>query len=342
MKDCLVTSARALVTFAMVAFTLASATLNAHAQRDESGATQEQRNEPTIVRFASGDHALKIPLEIDNRIILLRVQVNDSKPLRLIFDTGASITLLNSKRAAELGLKSSEQASGEATGGRITASIIRGVSLKVAGVQISNQPIGTMDFPVVPGFEFDGVIGYHFINQFVVEIDYQKKSMNLYSPRTFRYSGKGEIVPLSFAGGRKTPLVITKLTVEGRGPIEANVELDTGSDGTLLVNSPAVKKHSLLAAMPEAVQSQARGAGGQQQRVVGPIKAIQLGSFTFDNVPVALSLDTRGAGAQESNDGALGGELLRRFKLIIDYSKQRLILERNSSFSEPYDLSDGE
>jgi hypothetical protein len=216
------------------------------------------------------------------------------------------------------------------------------VSLKVAGVQVSNQPVGAMNFPAVPGFEFDGVIGYHFINQFVLEIDYQQKVMNLYSPRTYRYSGNGEIVPLSFAGGRKTPLVLAKIIVEGRGPVEASVELDTGSDGTLLINSPAVKKHNLLAAMPEAVQSQARGAGGQQQRVVGPIKAIQLGSFIFDKPPVALSLDTRGAGALEQNDGALGGELLRRFKLIIDYSRQRMILERNSSFNEPYDLGDGE
>jgi hypothetical protein len=343
LKDYILMTMRALPgSFATSALVLLSASLNAHPHELKSSATPEQNDNITVVRFDSGDKALKIPLEIDNKIILVRMQVNNSKPLKFIFDTGASITFLSSKRVADLGLKSSGEASGEATGGRITASIIRGVSLKVPGAEVSNQPVAAMDIPTTPGFEFDGVIGYHFINQFVVEIDYQTKTMNLYSPRTYRYSGKGETVPLSFAGGRKTPLVITNLIVEGRAPVAANVELDTGFDGTLLVNSPAVKKHNLLAAMPEAVRSTARGAGGEQQRVVGPIKAIQLGHFTFDKPPVVLSLDTKGGGALEENDGALGGELLRRFKLIIDYSRQRMILEPNSSFKEPYDLGEGE
>jgi len=342
LKEHILMTMRALTgLFAISMLVLLSASLNAYPHKLKS-TTLEQNDDVTVVRFDSGDKALKIPLEIDNKIILVRMQVNNSKPLKFIFDTGASITFLSSKRVTELGLKSSGQASGEATGGSITTSIIRGVSLKVPGAEVSNQIIAAMDFPTIPGFEYDGIIGYHFINQFVVEIDYQKKVMNLYSPRTFRYSGKGETVPISFAGGRKTPLVITKVMVEGRAPIEAKVELDTGADGTVMLNSPAVRKHNLLAAMPAAVQQSARGAGGEQQRVIGPVKAIQLGTFTFEKPPIALSLDTQGGGAMDENEGLVGGELLRRFKLIIDYSRQRIILERNSSFNEPYDLGEGE
>jgi len=267
----------------------------------------------------------------------VRCRVNNSEPLKFLFDTGASISTLSARRAAELGLKSSGQASGEATGGPITTSIIRGVSLSIGEARVSNQMLASMDFPTGGGFEFDGIIGYHFINQFVVEIDYQQKIMNLYDPQSYRYAGKGEVIPLDLAG-RKTPLVRAKISPEGRPPIELRFELDTGADGTIVVNSPTVKKYGLLSAMPESVQSKARGAGGEQDRVLGPVKSIQLGSFIFDKPPIALSLDTRGGGALAENDGALGGELLRRFKVIIDYSRQRMILERNSSFNEPYDI----
>src|SRR5207244_1056724 len=66
-----------------------------------------QKSQPPVTktRFDLGNSALRIPLEIDNNIILLRVNVNGSKPLKFIFDTGASISCISSKRAAELGLK---------------------------------------------------------------------------------------------------------------------------------------------------------------------------------------------------------------------------------------------
>src|SRR5687767_7921045 len=136
----------------------------------------------------------------------MQVGVNNSRPLRFIFDTGASHTILHSRRGAELGLKpAGEELSGNATGGTIRGRMTSGVSLKVAGAEVSNQQVGLVDFPVPPGFEFDGVIGYDFINDFVVEIDYLKKVMNLYDPRTYSYRGRGEVIPLLLAD-RRTPL----------------------------------------------------------------------------------------------------------------------------------------
>src|ERR1700694_918179 len=36
-------------------------------------------------------------------------------------------------------------------------------------------------------------------------------------------------------------------------------------------------------------------------------------------------------------DGVIGSEILRRFKVIFDYSRQRMILEPNRYFSESYE-----
>src|ERR1044071_2785897 len=78
----------------------------------------------TKARFDSGNSALRIPLEIDNNLILVRVNVNGSKGLKFIFDTGASISAISSGRAAEFGLKSQGQFTGDATGGRIQGDTI--------------------------------------------------------------------------------------------------------------------------------------------------------------------------------------------------------------------------
>lgn len=324
---------------ALIVWVLAiSLPLNVIAQQRRRGAVarKAQKRVPTV-RFDSGNSALKIPLEIDNNIILMLVRVNNSKPLRLIFDTGATHSVINSQRTAELGLKTQGQASGKGTGGAIQVTFVKDVSLSVPGAEVSNQTIASMSFATPPGFEFDGAIGYDFINQFVVEIDYQNKTMNLYNPSTFAYSGRGEVIPLSLKG-RRTPLVHTKIILEGRAPVEAALEVDTGADGTFVINSPFVKKQSLLASITKTVQGSEVGAGGEQHLLVGRVKAVQLGRLIIENPTVGLSLDAEGSGASEENDGLIGGEIFRRFKVIIDYSRKRMILEPNNDFNDPYEV----
>lgn len=309
---------------------------NAQQPRKGTSAPKSQQAVPAV-RFNSGKSALKIPLDIDNSIIRMQVRVNDSKPLKFIFDTGASISAISSQRAAELGLKTQGQVHGNATGGTIQASFTKNVSLSVQGAEVSNLLIASFPFNTPPGFEFDGIIGCDFINQFVVEIDYLNKIMNLYSPRTYTYSGKGEIIPLLLDAGR-TPLVNTKIILEGRDPVEARLEVDTGADGTFVINSPLVKKQKLAEAILKTGQSNNKGAGGEQTLFFGLVKAVRLGRLVFDKPPVGLSQDTEGAGASEENDGVIGGEILRRFKVILDYSRKRMILEPNQNFNDPYDV----
>jgi len=289
----------------------------------------------TSIRFTTGRSALKIPIEIDNNLILIRMSFNGKRPIRLIFDTGASMTALRVVRAAEFGIKGTVQASGNATGGRIEGQIARGVSLSVPGVEVSPQPVGIFPFPQVPGFDFDGVVGYHFINQFVVEIDYLKKVMNLYDRRSYRYRGKGAVVPLILKN-RETPLVSTGFLFTNGQRNSAMVELDTGGDSAFVLRFPFVNKHALLKTSKDLTESGGRGAGGEQERLLGRAKTAKLGPFVFRDVPVLFSLQ------KEANDpgvdGIVGGEILRRFKLIIDYSRSRMILEPNKDLRSPIEV----
>jgi predicted aspartyl protease len=309
-----------------------------HAQTLPVEARAKNGQAAATVRFASGKSALKIPIEIDNHLILMRVRVNGSRPLRFIFDTGASHSGIDAKVAAELGLKPQGAAAGTATGGHIQGTYVTGVSLGVTGAEVSNQMIFSMPFPTVPGFEFDGVIGYGFINQFVVEIDYLNKTMNLYDPQTYAYGGAGKDIPLLFDGGN-IPLVLTRITVEGRAPVEAKLEVDTGADGTLIISSPFVKKQQFQAAMPKAVQDRGRGLGGEESRLLSQVKAVQLGPFVMKDPPLVYLLDTEVE--SKHGDGVVGGEIFRRFKMIIDYSRKRMILEPNKSFNDAYEIERG-
>ena len=313
--------------------------VNLMAQKPEKSASASKSQKPvSAVRFAPNGSALKIPLEINNNIILLRVSVNNSKPLKFVFDTAASVSIINSQQATKLGLKPKEQVTGNATGGKFQASLIEGVSLGVQGAEVSNQLIASAPLPAPPGFEYDGIIGYDFIKEFVVEIDYQNKIMNLYNPLTYTYSGKGEVIPLLLAG-RRTPLIRTKIVFAGRAAaVAANLEVDTGADGTIVINNPFVRKHKLLASLTQTSQASGVGAGGEEKRLVSRVKAVRLGKLLIRNPPVAFSINTEESSAGENNNGIIGGEIFRRFKVILDYYHKQMILKPNKSFGEPYEI----
>jgi hypothetical protein len=170
-----------------------------------------------------------------------------------------------------------------------------------------------------------------------VEIDYDGKFINLHRPQTYVYSGNGKTVPL-LLDGLRTPLVQANISVKGEPAISSRLELDTGGDSAFIVNSPFVKKHKLARLVSHTVGGSSVGAGGDSKIVIGRVRSIQLGPFTIENPTLSLAQDTEGSRGSEENDGIVGGEVLRRFKVVIDYSRSRMLLEPTSSVSQPYEV----
>jgi hypothetical protein len=210
-----------------------------------AAAASAQRAVVPKATFAGGTRSTRIPLDIDNNIIRMKVRVNGSRPLTMIFDTGATVSAIDEHFVKELDLKTTtDRLKGIGTGGNFTGTYIKGVTLAVDGAELDGQPLAAFKMNTPPGFEFDGVIGYDLISKFVIEIDYAGKTMTLRDPASYVYRGTGQIIPLDLRG-RKTPLIRTSFSATRRIPLVANLELDTGADNAFLLNSPFVRKHRL-------------------------------------------------------------------------------------------------
>jgi hypothetical protein len=292
------------------------------------------------IKFANG-HSARIPLDIDNNLIRMKVRVNNSRPLTLIFDTGATVNALHPKVISELGLKTGEAVEGTGTGGRIHGNLAGKATISVDGVVVPDQLIVSLPFEAPSGFEFDGVIGYDFIKAFVVEIDYPNKIMTLYDPASYVYRGRGSVVPLDLKN-RRTPQLKGTFIFGKKPPVVARLGLDTGEDSAFSLNTPFVERQRLLETQKNTDASFSRGAGGIQQRAVAKAQRVSIGIYSFKNVPVAFAQEKVGAGADTKEDGIIGGEVLRRFRVIIDYSRNRMILEPNKSLNEPIEIDDSE
>ncbi len=309
---------------------------------------QQSRRHPPVrkpttvvpkVRFASGKSALKIPFELFGNLVLLQVRVNDSASLRFILDTGADRSAIDAQQAQTLRLKPQGKIVGSGGGGGTAeATFTKGVAVSLQGVQLRDQTIYVL--PLEPlsalGRKIDGVIGNDMLKEFVVEIDYAARTINLYEPQGYRFSGAGKIIPLTMDEGLL--FVRANITPERRAPIEAKFEIDSGSTGAILLNTPFVKNHQVLASVPNTIQTNIGGVGGMAKTLIGRVKSLRLGPFVIDKPITRFSQATRGDYASSKYDGLIGGEILRRFKVIFDCSRGQMILEPNQHFAEPYEI----
>jgi hypothetical protein len=305
------------------------------ARRDET-----KQVAATPISFASGASATDIPFELYTNVIFVQVRVNDSAPLSFIFDTGAGINVLNAERASEVQLQSaSVGVNARGTGGTVAGTLATGATISLPGVAAHNQRIAVLPLQSIEphvGRRVDGILGYDFINSFVVEIDYEKSLMSFHDPRTYRPTARAASVPIKFRGG--TPYVNTSINLTNADTVAGEFEIDTGSDGALGIYDYFAKAHNLRRRLPRVSSAQkGAGVGGETSSVDARVRGFSVGQFAIRNPVVSISEDDKDEGGRPKYDGMIGTEVFRRFRVRIDYAHSRLLLTPNRFFNEPYE-----
>jgi hypothetical protein len=292
------------------------------------------------VWFSTARAAMDIPLDMDGVHLFLQARVNDSDPLWFILDTGADMSCIDRDVATDLGIELTGQLTGDGVGeGTVAVSLVQNVSFRVPGVELGNQTVAAVGLRDILeariGRELDGILGYDFISRFVVEIDYWESKLHLYDRNAWEYEGDGTEVPIRIVSS--DPVCdATVLLPDGRA-IDCNLYIDTGSRVAVRLNKPFAEEHALLTALPETIESSGGfGIGGATRDILGRITALRVGGLEFKAPVCAFSQDERGVGADVSLAGKLGGRILERCTVILDYERGRILLEPNPRFGAPF------
>lgn len=281
--------------------------------------------------LAKGEQRVSIPFEITERgHILLSVRVNGSEPMWFGFDSGTEQTLVSQRQAAALKLKLQGEMQAAGTGEEtVDFALAKNVSFTLSGVNFVLREIGVLPLEFSSSDSshvISGLIGYDFVRRFVVEIDYAAHVMNLYSPRSYRYRGRGESVPIRMMDNN--PHVSVKIVLPGLAPVKGMFVIDSGSGTDVEFYSPFVKAHRLLDSAQEMTEASTEGIGGISRIRIGRAINLQIGSLVIQNPVVHFSMAMKGDNASTIGAGVIGGKLLRQFKKVIfDQTRRRLILE---------------
>jgi len=183
----------------------------------------------------------------------------------------------------------------------------------------------------------DGILGYDLISRYVVAIDYLGEELRLYPRGGFQYDGAGTSIPLMFADNH--PMIDADIRLASGDTVRGRFIIDVGSSLPLSLTKPFVDRNRLRERVGAVVRRPSGvGVGGPATADIGRVAALRLGGVELRNVITDLFSDSAGIFTGNPNwIGNIGGDALRRFTVILDYARRRLILEPHARTDEPFE-----
>lgn len=280
---------------------------------------------------------IQIPFRETDEGIFVDVSVNDH-PLTLLFDSGFSAAVI----------VDSEVNIGPSTGkttlvdfvGTVEVDTVKLKSLKVGGISLDTgttpvmkQAMGTTGY----GLHSDGLLGLHAFQNFVTEINFEKKMFVLH-PKNFLENKKPD--------GVKT--FLTKMLPIGSNSIVLEVKthrdksfvmsLDTGNSFYATTHKDVLQRVGLWGEDQEAKYAKESFVAS------GAVKSWSalMTNLTIFGVPVKESVwdvIDRPAGTAES-DGTVGFQFLKNFNLVFDLDRRQVWFENWTGKVAPDDFGE--
>ena len=184
------------------------------------------------------------------------------------------------------------------------------------------------------GIRIDGIIGYSFLKQFIVKINYDINNIEIWQQGRIRYPRKGYLLKPKI---NNIP-VIAAIIEDGR-TCNGNFFFDTGAGLSLLMSEDYVGDSSILRLGKKTITTQAEGLGGKKEMKLTTIKQLSIGPYSFKKVPTHIFKDDYNVTSYPELGGLIGNDVLRRFNLVINYAEHEIHMKPNSHFRENFDYS---
>ena len=265
------------------------------------------------------------------------VSVNGAPPASFILDTGASRSPIDQAYAKSLGLTAVSQGRAYGAGGGQAVGLAPDLDLTVGGAthRIERAPMTRMStISLRIGQPVSGVLGYEVLSKYVTEIDYANETVTFH-PKSFQPPREAVRLPIRFSGN--LPMVNVKLTTPDGRELAGRFLVDTGAGFAVVLTRAFAAKHKI--ALEGGIDmSIGIGVGGATQDRIGRLPSFSVGGFTFERPVVNLSRDTQGVLSKSDFDGLIGGPLLRRFTMFVDYPRKQIALVPNDKLGDPFEF----
>ena len=249
--------------------------------------------------------------------IALSIFINHSGPYDFMVDTGAQLTVVEPRLAAELDLRS-QNSIGLITGiNRSTVDVAKAALVQAGPVAVQDLTVAVVGLTQIqavnPGVR--GILGENFLGRFDLLLDYDHKIICLDQSRVLQKQLQGERVPVMEQPARYgylayTAPVLVSAYVQGSGKKGTVLRLDSGSNVPVLYKDPLGTPWWLQRS--HARQGGAAGNGRALSFAPMPRTVVEIGSHTTREIAFLTPVSSEPPAIMAGEDGVLPTILFKR------------------------------
>jgi hypothetical protein len=290
----------------------------------------------------------RITFKLINNLIVIPLKINGEN-LSFILDTGVNKTIIFSVSEKDsIGLLNPEKITLRGLGGGepVAAILSKKNRIKIKGLVSNNETIYVIlkdffDLSSKMGTTIHGIIGYNLLKNFIIKINYDSKKIDFYNPKKYKYKKcrKCEILPIQFY--RKKPFVNLQIQLDTVGTMLIKVKMlidSGGSDAIWLFEDSKPEIKTPLRFFNDILGEGLSGVIlGKRSR----IPKLKIGNFEIEKPTVSFldSISTKEARRLKNRNGSIGGNILKRFIVWLDYPNKQVILKKNGSLKKGFNYN---
>ncbi|MGK7397226.1 MAG: aspartyl protease family protein [Candidatus Cyclobacteriaceae bacterium M3_2C_046] len=285
----------------------------------------------------SNQHKANIVFKKINNLIVIPVYINQQeKPLNFILDTGIrSMVLFKKKYARQLNLEFEREIMFSGVGGnnKVSGLVSNNVVVNIPGIEGKGISIVTLQkgFNELTDLNIHGAMGYQIFSRFIVEINYHASIITLYEADYFLAESNYTSTDLILDDTQ--PYVQAAMNFEGQ-QIKGKFLIDTGfnSQVLLFLNDDHPFKNNKLSYCDNYTGV---GLAGRVKGLIHQKLVLELGDWAVSEINTVIPYKNSFADKSrlKGRMGIIGGELLSRFSVIIDYINAKLYFKPHQGLS---------
>ena len=290
----------------------------------------------------------KIPFVLSGSQIILKLRVNGSNHLNFILDSGVKTPIIiDVPQFDTISIKDYKRINvkGLGNGSSIEALVAYNNKIEIGeSIVNNNQSVIVLLEDIFNltnklGHTVNGIIGFDIFRDFIVEINYDKQYLKLHDPKKYKYKRRSRYTSIPLHFNRYKPYVFLDIKTDSSSIITTKLLVDTGGSDVLWLFADSHDEINY----PDNYIFDFLGSGlsgdiyGRRARVKGVI----IGEHIIESPTVSYpdSSSVAYVMMHKERNGSIGGGMLSRFKVIIDYTNKKISFKKGNRFKHPFNYN---
>lgn len=294
--------------------------------------------------FKNNKNKIVVHFQLINNLIFVPIKVNDVE-LNFLLDTGVDETILFSlEDKDEVRFYNVEKIKLRGLGSDKPIEALKSTrnNLSLPHLEDKNHELYIVldqdfNFSSQIGIPVNGIIGYNFFKNHIIEINYDRKRIIIYKHEHKRFKKKIAKLPsFDVSIENNKPYFISTLDIENYKDVPVKLLIDTGNTDAIWLFENVSKEVKIPS--KNFADFLGRGFSGDIFGKRARVTNFKMGKFNFETPIVAFpdSSSLANVNFVSKRAGSIGAEITRRFTTIFDYKNSKMYLSKGDNFDVPF------